>query len=111
MERTSTVHVAPHRFTDLMQPTLFEMPILRDGGSYYGAPTSKFLGWLLTVYIFYQLFVLHLKNRVTRQSRTTYWRLAISFYAASAAGNLLVPNPSRSRVVERVTGNLSVIRS
>jgi hypothetical protein len=26
----------------------------RDGGSYYGVPTSNFFGWFLTVYIFYQ---------------------------------------------------------
>jgi uncharacterized membrane protein len=65
----------------------------RDGGSYYGVPTSNFFGWFLTVYIFYQVFALYLRNRVTIRSRTSYWRLAILFYAASAAGNLLVVAP------------------
>jgi hypothetical protein len=46
-----------------------------------------------TVYIFYQLFALYLRNRVTIRSRTSHWRLAILFYAASAAGNLLVVAP------------------
>jgi len=38
--------------------------VWRDGGSYYGVPTSNFFGWFLTVYIFYQLFALYLGNRV-----------------------------------------------
>jgi putative membrane protein len=67
--------------------------VWRDGGSYYGVPTSNFFGWSLTVYIFYQLFALYLRNRVTIRSRTSHWRLAILFYAASAAGNLLVVAP------------------
>jgi uncharacterized membrane protein len=67
--------------------------VWRDGGSYYGVPTSNFFGWFLTVYIFYQLFALYLRNRVTIRSRTSHWRLAILFYAASAAGNLLVVAP------------------
>ena len=67
--------------------------VWRDGGSYYGVPPSNFCGWFLTVYIFYQLFALYLRNRVTIRSRTSHWRLAILFYAASAAGNLLVVAP------------------
>jgi uncharacterized membrane protein len=68
--------------------------VWRDGGSYYGVPTSNFFGWFLTVYIFYQLFALYLRNRATMPSSTSHWRLAIVFYAASAAGNLLVVAPS-----------------
>jgi uncharacterized membrane protein len=68
--------------------------VWRDGGSYYGVPTSNFFGWFLTVYIFYQLFALYLRNRATIPSSTSHSRLAIVFYAASAAGNLLVVAPS-----------------
>jgi uncharacterized membrane protein len=67
--------------------------VWRDGGSYYGVPISNFFGWFLTVYIFYQLFALYLRNRVPIRSRTSHWRLAILFYATSAAGNLLVVAP------------------
>ena len=67
--------------------------VWRDGGSYYGVPASNFFGWLLTVYIFYQLFASYLRNRVTIRSRTSHWRLAILIYAACAAGNLLVVAP------------------
>lgn len=68
--------------------------VWRDGGAYYGVPTSNFFGWLLTVYIFYQLFALYLRNRVNIPSQTGHWRVAILFYAASAAGNLLVVAPA-----------------
>ena len=67
--------------------------VWRDGGPYYGVPTSNFFGWFLTVYIFYQLFALYLRNRVIMRSPKSHWRLAILFYAASAAGNLLVVAP------------------
>jgi uncharacterized membrane protein len=67
--------------------------VWRDGGSYYGVPTSNFVGWFLTVYIFYQLFALYLTKRLIMPAPTTHWRLAIVFYAASAAGNLLVVAP------------------
>jgi uncharacterized membrane protein len=67
--------------------------VWRNGGSYYGVPTSNFFGWFLTVYIFYQLFALYLRNRFIMRSPTSHWRLAILFYAASAAGNLLVVAP------------------
>ena len=67
--------------------------VWRDGGSYYGVPISNFFGWFLTVYIFYQLFAFYLRSRVIIQSPTSHWRLATLFYAASAAGNLLVVAP------------------
>jgi hypothetical protein len=67
--------------------------VWRDGGPYYGVPISNFFGWFLTVYIFYQLFALYLRNRAIIPSQTSHWRLAILFYAASAAGNLFVVAP------------------
>jgi len=67
--------------------------VWRDGGSYYGVPMSNFFGWMLTTYIFYQLFALYVRNRVSITSPTSHQRLAILFYAASAAGNLLVAAP------------------
>jgi uncharacterized membrane protein len=68
--------------------------IWRDGGPYYGVPVSNFLGWYLTVYIFYQLFALYLRNRAPNSSQPPHWRLAILFYAASAIGNLLIVAPA-----------------
>jgi len=68
--------------------------VWRDGGAYYGVPVSNFLGWYLTVYIFYLLFALYLKNRAAIPSQEANTHLAILFYAASAAGNLLIVAPA-----------------
>jgi uncharacterized membrane protein len=66
-----------------------------QGGPYFGVPVSNFLGWLLTVYVFYQLFALYLQGR-PRDSESLppgHWYQALLFYGASAAGNLLLTIP------------------
>jgi len=68
--------------------------VWRDGGSYYGVPISNFLGWLLTTYVFYQLFAFYIRNREILPARKSHYLPAISFYALSAMGNLLVIAPS-----------------
>lgn len=42
--------------------------IWQDGGSYFGVPFSNFLGWMLTTYVFLQMFALYLKERSKGQS-------------------------------------------
>jgi uncharacterized membrane protein len=64
--------------------------IWKRGGAYFGVPISNFLGWYLTVYVFYQLFALYLRNHPATLMQARYWRLAVLFYAASALGNFLV---------------------
>jgi hypothetical protein len=68
--------------------------VWRDGGPFYGVPISNFFGWLLTVYIFYQLFALYLRPRPTQSAPKRHWRLAILFYGVSALGNLLIAVPA-----------------
>ena len=68
--------------------------VWRDGGPYYGVPISNFLGWFLTVYVFYQLFAFYLRKRETIPARASHWLPAILFYALSALGNLLMTAPS-----------------
>jgi uncharacterized membrane protein len=65
-----------------------------DGGSYFGVPFSNFMGWLLTTFVFLQLFALYLKGRQslpsTDEQPTTIQSLqAILFYGLIAAGYLL----------------------
>ena len=48
---------------DPILSTLIGAWIWQDGGSYFGVPFSNFMGWFLTVYIFYQLFGLYLKRQ------------------------------------------------
>jgi uncharacterized membrane protein len=67
--------------------------IWRDGGSYFGVPISNFLGWLLTAYVFYQLFAFYLREREPAPAGAGHWLLAILFYALAALGNLLMIVP------------------
>jgi uncharacterized membrane protein len=93
---------------DSVWSTILRAWIWQQGGSYFGVPISNFLGWFLTVYVFYQLFALYLRSRstLTEQAHAAaplpanYWNLAILFYAVSAAGNLLllIPQPGPALV-------------
>jgi uncharacterized membrane protein len=64
--------------------------VWRNGGPYFGVPISNFLGWYLTVYIFYQAFALYLRHQTPALVQKNHWRFAVIFYGASAAGNLLL---------------------
>jgi putative membrane protein len=86
--------------------------VWRDGGSFYGAPASNFLGWFLTTYVFYQLFALYIRNRSCVPAPASHWRLAIVLYAVSAAGNLFVMAPaSLGEVFVDATGKHWLISS
>jgi uncharacterized membrane protein len=65
-----------------------------DGGSYFGVPFSNFLGWLLTTFVFLQLFALYLNGRPNVQSTDgqpsrIQSLQAILFYGLIAGGYLL----------------------
>jgi uncharacterized membrane protein len=66
-----------------------------EGGAYFGVPVSNFLGWYLTLYVIFQCFAVYLRGRATGGARlgAGYWKMAIIFYAVSAAGNLVVAIP------------------
>jgi uncharacterized membrane protein len=80
---------------DPVWSTILHLWIWRQGGAYFGVPVSNFLGWYLTVYVFYQLFALYLRDRSTNPDPlpSSYWNLAVLFYAVSAAGNILLVIP------------------
>ena len=65
-----------------------------EGGSYFGVPFSNFLGWLLTTFVFLQLFAIYLKGQPRLTSRDEQpSRIqslqAILFYGLIAVGYLL----------------------
>jgi uncharacterized membrane protein len=82
---------------DPVWSTVLHLWIWPQGGVYFGVPVSNFLGWYLTVYVFYQLFALYLQGRSINPDPlpSSYWNVAILFYAVSAAGNILlvIPRP------------------
>ena len=92
---------------DPVWSTILHLWVWQQGGAYFGVPVSNFLGWYLTVYIFYQVFALNLRRRSTNLDPlpSSYWKLAVLFYAVSAAGNILPAFPSTGlSVVSDATG-------
>jgi uncharacterized membrane protein len=92
---------------DAVWSTVLGAWIWVDGGAYFGVPITNFLGWYLTVYVIYQLFALFLKGRSMESIPLTsdYWRQAVLFYAASAAGNILLALPQRGpKIVSDASG-------
>jgi len=80
---------------DPVWSTILHLWIWQQGGAYFGVPVSNFLGWYLTVYVFYQLFALYLRGRPISLAPLppSYWNAAVLFYAVSAAGNILLAIP------------------
>ena len=73
--------------------TIAQSWVWHDGGGYFGVPVSNFLGWYLTVYVFFQLFGLYhnARWRATQSaipaviSESTLWWPALVMYGATAS--------------------------
>jgi uncharacterized membrane protein len=82
--------------SDPINANIYHAWIWPDGGSYFGVPFSNFLGWLLTTFVFLQLFALYLKRhpnvQPTHEESSRIQSLqAILFYGLIALGYILNP--------------------
>lgn len=73
--------------------TIAKAWIWHDGGAYFGVPFVNYLGWLLTSWLFYQAFALHLSRRreLSQQPKGSIraFRLAaILFYVCAGLAHL-----------------------
>jgi uncharacterized membrane protein len=68
---------------DPMMSTVTGNWIWHHGGSYFGVPLVNFLGWYLTVYLFFQLFALYARRAqpAPRQMRG-YWGAPMFAYTS-----------------------------
>jgi putative membrane protein len=82
---------------DPVWATVLHAWVFPQGGPYFGVPVSNFAGWYLTISIINLLFALYLRIGATsaRELPPSYWREALFFYTASAAGNLLLVVPRK----------------
>ncbi len=74
---------------DPIASTINHQWIWEQGGSYFGVPFSNFMGWFLTVFVFFQLFALYLRGRQNDYAQVQpvsreYWLQAVVFYAVIA---------------------------
>jgi uncharacterized membrane protein len=79
---------------DPIASTIHQSWIWLEGGNYFGVPFSNYLGWFLTVFVFFQLFALYLRGRPNASSPAQtlsrgYWLLAVVFYGVIASGTPL----------------------
>ena len=70
--------------------------VWEQGGSYFGVPFSNFLGWFLTVFIFFTLFAVYAARRAQAPAGADrlsgqYWLQAVALYVAAAIPALLGP--------------------
>src|SRR5256712_2669330 len=77
---------------DPIASTINQTWIWTQGGGYFGVPISNFLGWSLTVYIFFQLFALYLRKRGPTNPRAipvTHYLQIILVYLWTGVGFVL----------------------
>src|SRR5262245_53116491 len=73
---------------DPITATINRQWIWLDGGGYFGVPFSNFMGWYLTVYVFFQLFALYLSRRQPEYAYAGpepkgYWLQAVLLYGVT----------------------------
>ncbi len=76
---------------DPIASTINHQWIWQQGGNYFGVPFSNFMGWFLTVFVFFQLFALYLRGQQNAYAQAPamsrgYWLQAVVFYAVIALG-------------------------
>src|ERR1700719_3434798 len=59
---------------DPMMSTISGSWVWHNGGSYFGVPVSNFLGWYLTVCVFFQCFALYARRRVATDTKVSGYR-------------------------------------
>src|ERR1700726_4857577 len=68
---------------DPMMSTITGSWVWHYGGSYFGVPVSNFLGWYLTVYVFFQCFALYTRRRVATTTKVSgYWTTSLFAYTS-----------------------------
>jgi len=77
---------------DPIMSTLHGCWIWAPGGAYFGVPLTNFAGWLLTTYLFFQLFALLVDRSKTSEdlaSDPVYWQLIPWMYAVQGLPSVL----------------------
>ena len=92
--------------------TILKFWVWEDGGGYFGVPLTNYLGWFLTVYLFFQIFALYVRFRrpgkvdvapgagIARE----HYAQAVTLYAVMGAAFILEYLTGTSRTVVDATG-------
>jgi len=68
---------------DPMMSTINGSWVWHNGGSYFGVPVSNFLGWYLTVYVFFQCFAFYARRQFASYTKVPgYWATPLFAYTS-----------------------------
>ena len=68
---------------DPMMSTIAGNWVWHNGGSYFGVPLSNFLGWYLTVYVFFQCFASYARRQFAAYAKAPrYWAMPLFAYTS-----------------------------
>ena len=97
---------------DPLASTINHLWIWQQGGNYFGVPFSNFMGWFLTVFVFFQLFALYLRGRQNAYAQVQpmareHWLQAVVFYGVIGLGIALnILTQTTSTTIADATGVL-----
>lgn len=94
---------------DPTNATIRQSWIWHSGGGYFGVPLSNYIGWFLTVYLFFQVFALYLAQRgwaskAKGAAAKSYWYQAVLFYLVIGLGYLMNFITDKGGTVADATG-------
>ena len=94
---------------DPYSSTVQRLWVWRDGGGFFGVPLSNFLGWFLTVFLFYELFALYRgwrQGAVGSVRGRSHWLQATTLYVLVGMSQVYGYLLQRSDRVISVAGRL-----
>jgi len=79
---------------DPPESTIDKIWIWHEGGADFGVPLSNYLGWLLTSWLFFQIFALYLRGRTAEWAQGTQQirklqLIAILFYVSAGLTHIV----------------------
>lgn len=92
---------------DPINSTVRQFWIWEEGGGYNGVPLTNYLGWFLTVYLFYQAFALYLRKRssiVRAQTRLVFWATPVVLYGVTGLSFVVMHLVAGAGTVTDATG-------
>ena len=93
---------------DPANATLARAWIWHEGGGYFGVPLSNYLGWYLTVWLFFQIFSFALYKQWCKPRRLSHplWLAPLLLYLAVALSDILPYLSGQSGEVTDASGHI-----
>ncbi len=93
---------------DPINSTVRHYWIWEEGGGYNGVPLTNYLGWFLTVYLFYQIFALYVRAYApsVKQASAVFWATPVVVYLVTGLSFVLMYFVVDAAVVTDAAGHV-----